>query len=226
MPFSARGKTKENLVFVAINDFLYFGFKSKNLSSLPGISASDISALGHLQISGVSDGKIRILGASAPKPPKVSKKIENATPGQQQSVSTYCGYDSLIDAEVVGWRLIKGRQLVALKAVNDFRGSLTAIAKLTDGSLYCFPMNRDDFASYGLELGLKSALDITTESQRKQLVSGASIPYPGRASKILSVKSRFSSFFSSANQTDIAALGYDILSEERIIDSGTVPFFR
>lgn len=225
MPSYTRGKKRPNLVFVLINDFLYFGFKSKDLTTITGVSTSDISALGHIPEGSTFGGKIKIIGANAPTPPKVSKKIPNATVEQQKTVSTYCDYSSLDDAQVLGWNLIKTKQSVNLRSLNVNRSSLTAIAELGDGSFYCFPMNRDDFESYGADLGLQSATGITTESERKRLVSGCSIPYPGKASKLLAGKSTFSSFFATSKADDLLSLGYSIESEEIIIDPGTVPFF-
>lgn len=218
-----RGKKRENLVFVLINDLVYFGFKPKDLSSLMGITTSDITALGHVAVSAAVAGKIRIIGSQAPKPPRVSKKISGASVGQQRSVSTFCAYPSIATAQGAGWNLTKSRRSVTLRASSTDRPSLTAIAKLGDTSLYCFPMNKADFELYGTELGLESAATITTEAERKKLVSGASIPYPGRASKLLAGGSTFSSFFTTSKQGDVSTAGYDILSEEKIIATGVAP---
>ncbi|WGV25970.1 hypothetical protein [Halotia branconii] len=212
-----RGKKRPNLVFVLVNDAMYFGFKPKDLSSLTGVSTSDVTALGHVAASAVVAGKIMIIGAQAPKPPRVTKKISGATVGQQQTVSTYCAYPSITTAQAAGWNLTKSRRGVSLRASSAARGSLTAIATLSDGSLYCFPMNKADFEAYGTELGLTGSATITSETERKKLVSGSSTPYPGRASKLLENGSTFSSFFSTTKQGDAAQAGYDIVSEERVI---------
>ncbi len=220
MPSYTRGKTRPTLVFVAINDLLVFGFKPKDISSLTGVSASDVTALGHQAVSAVAAGKIRVIGSQAPKPPRVGKRLSGAAVGQQQSVSTYCSYTSISAAQAAGWNLIKGRRSVSLKASNASRPSLTAIATLSDGSLYCFPLNKADFDSYASELGLESATTVTTDTERKKLVSGSSTPYPGRASKLLAGSSTFSTFFSTSKQGDVSTAGYDILSEERVIATG------
>lgn len=217
MPSYTRGKTRPTLFFVAINDLVVYGFKPKDISTLSGVTAGDITALGHQAASAVAAGKIRVIGSQAPKPPRVGKRITTAAVGQQQTVSTFCAYSSLASAQTAGWTLIKNRRSVTLRASSTSRGSLTAIATLGDGSLYCFPMNKADYDTYGVDLGLTTAISITTEAERKKLVSGASIPYPGKASKIVGINSRFSSFFSTDKQGDISAAGYDILSEERII---------
>lgn len=213
-----RGKKRPNTVFVIVNDLMYFGFKPKDLASLPGIAAADITALGHVQPNAVAAGKIKIIGASAPNPPRVMKKT-GATAGQQQSVSTFCGYNNIGLAQAAGWTLTKSRTGVALRSQTSPRQSLTAIAELSDGSLYCFPMNKADFESYGAALGLKNSTTITSDAERNKLVSGASIPYPGRAALLLAGGSTFSSFFSTASQGSVAEAGYDILSEEKVLAS-------
>lgn len=218
-----RGKKRENLVFVLINDLLYFGFKPKDLTSLTGVTASDITALGHVAVSAAVAGKIRVIGSQAPKPPRVQKKISGAAIGQQKSVSTFCAYPSISAAQAAGWSLLKSRKSVTLRASSADRASLTAIATLSDTSLYCFPMNKADYELFGADLGLETASTITTEAERKKLVSGASIPYPGRASKLLAGGSTFSSFFATAQQEAATTAGYDILSEEKVIASGVAP---
>ncbi|MBD2491135.1 hypothetical protein [Aulosira sp. FACHB-615] len=218
MPSYTRGKKRPNLVFVVINNSMFFGFKPKDLTSLPGITTADVTALGHVQPNAVAAGKLKIIGAKAPNPPRVLKKT-GAPTGQQQSVSTFCGYNNIGLAQAAGWTLSKSRTGVSLRAPNSPRQSLTAIAELSDGTLYCFPMNKADFESYGAALGLKNSTNITTDTERSKLVSGASIPYPGRAAILLPSGSTFSSFFSTGSQGSASEAGYDILSEEKILAS-------
>lgn len=221
MPSYTRGKKRENLIFVLVNDLMYFGFKPKDISSLTGVSSSDIIALGHVQPSAVAAGKIRVIGAQAPKPPRVTKKLSGATVGQQKTVSTYCAYPNIGLAQAAGWNLTKGRRGVSLRASNASRSSLTAIATLSDGSLYCFPMNKADFEAYGAELGLDSSTKVTSDAERNKLVSGSSTPYPGRAAKLLTDGSTFSSFFTTSKQGDASEAGYDIVSEEKVLASSS-----
>lgn len=212
-----RGKKRPTLFFVIVNDLMYFGFKPKDIAALPGVSASDVTALGHVGANAVGAGRIRIVGAKAPKPPRVTKKLSGN--GGQQTVSTYCGYNNIGLAQAAGWSMTKGRSSVTLRSPTAPRQSLTAIAKLGDDSLYCFPMNKSDFESYGAELGLVNSTTITSDTERHKLVSGASIPYPGRASKLLANGSTFSSFFATAKQGDVVEAGYDIITEEKILAS-------
>ncbi|PHJ60235.1 hypothetical protein VF14_11645 [Nostoc linckia z18] len=220
MPSYTRNKKREDVIFVAVNSVIRFGWKSKDLASVSGISQSDLTNdLGHTAQNAVTgSGLILVIGAQAPKPARVTKRLSNATVGQQQSISTFCAHDKLATALGKGWNLSKNRRSVTLRALSASRGSLTAIAKLSGDIHYCFPMNKADFEAYGSELGLESATNIT-DTERNKLVSGSSKPRPGRASKQLSDGSTFSSFYSTA--TDVSAVGYDILSEEIVLAVAT-----
>lgn len=213
MPAFTRGKKRDQLVFVSVSDLVWFGFKSKDLTSLPGISSSDLTAIGHTLIDTATGFKI--LGAKSPQPARVKKKLANASVGQQQSVSTFCGHNKLTAASAAGWNLSQNKRSVQLRAANASRGTLTAIATLSDLSGYCFPISKADFDQFGAELGLKSASSITNDLERNRLVFGSSTPYPGRAVKQLAGGSSFSTFFST--NTDVLAAGYEILSEERVL---------
>lgn len=219
----ARNKKRTDLIFTACNQYLYYGFKPKDLVSFAGINADDILALGHLQSTSIPEGGLRIIGAKSPKPPRVKKKIPNATVGQQQSVSTYCGFDKIATAQAKGWTLIENRKTVNLAPPLVNTGSLTAIATLSNSSLYCFPMNKADFDEFGSTLGLKSSIQITSELLRGKLVSGCTSPKPGKALKQLPNNSTFISFYSDAKQDDLQSDGWLIKSQEIILESGT-PF--
>ncbi|BAZ50507.1 hypothetical protein NIES4103_31230 [Nostoc sp. NIES-4103] len=221
MPSYTRNKKRENLVFVAVNPIIRFGWKVKDLAAISGISSADLTNdLGHIAENAVTgSGIILVVGAQAPKPARVTKKIANAAVGQQQSISTFCAHDKLGTAIKKGWNVTKNRNSVTLRASNPSRPSQTAIASLSDNSLYCFPMNKADFEAYGAELGLVPASGISgTESDK--LVSGSSKPRPGRASKILSDGSSFSSFYSTSTKKAVIDAGYDILSEELVLTVG------
>ncbi|QMS87308.1 hypothetical protein HUN01_06815 [Nostoc edaphicum CCNP1411] len=218
MPSYTRNKKREDVIFVAVNPVVRFGWKSKNLASISGISQTDLTTdLGHTAQSAVTgSGLILVIGAQAPKPARVTKRISNATVGQQQSVSTFCAYDKLATALGKSWNLSKNRRSVTLRASSAQRGSLTAVATLSDGSLYCFSMNKADFEAYGAELGLEHSETISN-TERNKLVSGSSKPRPGRASKQLTDGSNFSSFYSTSMAENVSTAGYDILSEEIVL---------
>lgn len=211
------------MAFVGINQYLYFGFKPKDLTSFPSVSTEDITALGHILTSAIPEGGLRIIGANAPKPPKVTKKIANATIGQQRTISTFCGYDKLLTAQAKGWNLTKGKLSVTLRPASANRNSLTAIAILSNSIHYCFPMSKADFDSFGADLGLKSPAQITSTVDQLKFVSGSTSPKPGKASKKLEDGSMFSSFYSDAKESDLIGAGWNILSQENVLESG-VPF--
>lgn len=218
-----RGKKREDLVYVLVNAAMYYGWKRKDISSLSGIAESDLTNIGHLKAEGatLTAGNVIVIGAKSPQPARVTRRIANATVGQQQTVSTFCAHDKLAAALSAKWNVAQSRKGVTLRAPNANRSSVTAIATLSDGSKYCFPMNKADFDSFSAELGLESATVITTDTERNKLVAGSSRPKPGRASKLLDDGSSFSSFFSTDKQGDILEAGYAILSEEIVIATGT-----
>jgi hypothetical protein len=216
-----RGKKREVVIFVAVNEIMRFGWKPKDLSSITGISATDLADLGHTRQEALTGtGLILVVGCQKPKPPRVTRKIATASVTQQQSVSTFCAYDKLATAVGKNWNLSKNRSSVTLRAPSSNRRSVTAIASLSDNSLYCFPMNQADFDSYAAELGLENATTISS-SERNRLVSGSSKPRPGRASKQLADGSFFSSFFSTSLSQQVSSAGYDILEEELVLKLGS-----
>lgn len=81
-------------------------------------------------------------------------------------------------------------------------------------------MNKADFEAYGSELGLQTSTTISA-SEKNRLVSGSKTPRPGRASKLLTDGSTFSSFFSTSVLQQVAEAGYDILEEEIVLVKGS-----
>lgn len=219
MPVYTRGVKRDQIVYVPVNAVILYGFSAKNIGSIQGVSAADVTALGHLTPTAADavSGGILILGANAPKPARVVKKITGAAITAQASVSTFCSYTKIADAQTAGWRLAKGRTSVSLQAGSTFKRSLSAIATLSNGALYVFPMNAADFATHGQALGLAAAASITTETERNKLIRGTTIPRPGKA--VLDVTSDTSTgTFSSFCSSDAALTGgYSRVSDEVII---------
>lgn len=225
MPAYTRGQKRDTMIFVAVNTSIRFGWKSKDLSAVTGITSTDITNLGHQKQSALTGtGLILVVGAQSPKPARVTRKLSGASVGQQQSVNTYCAHDKLAAALGAGWNLAKPSRGVTIRGASADRAGLTAIATLSDGSKYCFPMNKTDFDSYKTPLGLETAATITTATERAKLVSGCSKPRPGKAALQLAGGSTFSSFFSTAKMGDLLGAGYDVLAEEVVLvlaSSGT-----
>lgn len=223
MPSYTRNVKRDNLVFVPCNTKIHYGFKTKDLSALGGVSSADVTALGHLSASAATAvaGAILVIGASAPKPPRVKKAISNAAAGAQKSVSTFCSKTGLGVALSAGWSLVNQGVTVSLRAASAQSGSISAIATLSNGAKYVFPMNKADFDAYGAALGLESSTDITTTTERDSLVRGSSTPKPGKASKILDGGGTFSSFYTDG--TNVATAGFNILNDELVIAAAPAP---
>lgn len=219
MPSYTRGKKREALTFVAVNTKILYGFKTKDLASIGGVSSSDLTALGHLTATAANaqSGKILVVGAGAPKPPRVTKKLPNAAAGTQGSVSTFCANSALSTALAAGWSLAKQGRGVMLKAASSSRATLTVIATLSNGAKYAFPMNKADFDQYGSQLGLESSAAITTTAEKDSLVRGSTVPRPGKASIELADGSVFSTFFSTT--ANLATVGFSELSEEVVLNT-------
>jgi hypothetical protein len=88
------------------------------------------------------------------------------------------------------------------------------------GIYYAFPMNSADFSTYGSDLGLESAASITTDAEISRVVTGSSIPRPGRANKELTNGS-ISAFYNPAKKSDLQqpTAGWRIQSAARLSDT-------
>ncbi|HEY9657737.1 MAG TPA: hypothetical protein V6C65_04670 [Allocoleopsis sp.] len=224
MPAYTRGVQRDKLTYVRVNSALFYGFKTKDLAAVAGVSSTDLTTyLGHVSAQAVTASDLLCLGANAPKPPRVTKRIANAGATAQGSVSTFCAYDKIGAATNNGWTLSKPGSFVGLSSSGR---TITAVVEITpNGVLYAFPMNAGDFQAYGAELGLKSAASITTESELRRLVRGASLPKPGRAAKALPGGS-ISSFYDPANLADLQqpTSGWRIQTAVRTLTgAGTTP---
>jgi len=218
-----RGKLRDQLLFVGLNDLLYYGFKSKDASAIPGVSSADLIALGQTAAANIADNSTKILVFSphSPKPPRYRKTLGNAA-GQQQSFSSFCGHQARGTALAAGFTPVprSGRK-VSLRATPGPKGTMiSAVAEMENGALYVWPMDSADFGEVGSELGLKSAASITTDAEKKKLIvaPGAGMK-PGRAQKQLA-NGTISSFYSFG--ANVAASGWSQVSEENLgIDTYT-----
>lgn len=199
MPTFTRGIKRDQTKYVLVNPSLYYGFRTKDLSAVPGVTAGDLTALGH--VDAPAGGLASCFGANAPKPPRVSKALASTGPEQQASISSFCAYDQLAAALGAGWNLAKDGRAVGLR--NTARTVTAVIAIDTAGPYYCFPMNAADFASYATELGLLSSSSMTTAVEQELLVRGASYPKPGRAMKELESGATVNSFYSPEKLADL-----------------------
>ncbi|MBD1917167.1 MULTISPECIES: hypothetical protein [Cyanophyceae] len=212
-----RGQVRDTLTFVRVNARFMYGWKTVDLAARTGISAADIKGqLGHMTPAEALAGANRLMvtGANSPKPARVVKRDRTAPISQPGSTSTYIAFDKLAAATTAGWTLAKGARGVRLTASVDGRRSMTAVAELSNGLLYAFPLNRVDFERAGAALGLQAAAQITTLIERQSLVTG-SRSKPGRAS-IEDGGGVFSTFYSTDAQDAVVAAGYNLETEEFI----------
>lgn len=199
MPAYTRGKKRDVTTYVKANATLFYGFRTKDLSSIGGVTAADLTALGH--VVALPANSVSCFGANAPKPPRVTKRLTSAGPTAQGSVSTFCDYNRLSNALAAGWSLAKDGRGVGLRNTGK---TVTAVVEIgTNGVLYSFPMNQGDFALYAAELGLKSAASLTTSAEQNRLVRGSTYPKPGRAIKDLGNGSRITTFYDPAKLSDL-----------------------
>jgi hypothetical protein len=223
MPSYTRGRARDVLTYVAVNTKLFYGFKTKDLSAIAGVSAGDLtSQLGHVSPAAVAAGGLLCLGANAPKPPRVTKKIANAVASAQGSVSTFCAYNRLAQATAGGWVLSKQGREVGLR--TDGR-SITALVEIApNGVLYAFSMNRADFDAFGQELGLQSAASMTTTAEIDRIVFASSMPKPGRATKAVA-NGTVSTFYDPAKKADLQqpTSGWRVSTAARLLTAAAAP---
>jgi len=206
-----RGQARDQLTFVAVNAKFHYGWKTVDLAARTGISAADIKTqLGHLTPSEALAvaGRIMVTGANSPKPARVTKRDLTAPISQPASTSTFLAYNKLAAATTAGGTLAKNARGVKLTANVDGKRSVTAIAELSNGLLYCFPLNRVDFDRVSAVLGLQSAAQITTAAERQSLTTG-SRSKPGRVS-IEDSGGIFSTFYSTDAEDAAIAAGYNV----------------
>src|SRR6056300_1499980 len=108
MPASTRGVKRDQLRFVKVNEFMYYGFKTTNLAASLGVTEADLNTdLGHETIETTAAGLFKCTGANSPKPARYGKKFPNAAIGQRASITTFCAYDKSAAAAAGGWSLVK-----------------------------------------------------------------------------------------------------------------------
>lgn len=217
MPSYTRGEERDVLTYVRVNSatsIYHYGWKAKDISKETDISEADLLALGHIKRGSLPQGSVYTLRAQSPKPGRATKRIrKNPGPGEKGSVSTFYGAGFLSAALGAGWSGVKRPKSVSLKNKARY---VTAIAKLSNGSHYVFPMNKTDFVAYKAALGLLEPQQITTTQERESLVRGCSIPRPGRVSKDIGNGQEFSSFFSTDAEDAALAAEFGVVEREYI----------
>lgn len=215
MPSYTRGLERNILTFVALNPVFFYGWKTIDLAARTGISAADLTnQLGHVNAATASAnaGAILVTGANSPKPARVTRKDPAAPVSAPASTSTYIAYDTANVATAEGWTLSTPARGVKLTGNVDGKRSITAIAELSNGALYCFPLNKADFTTHATALGLQDATSVGSTNERQRLVTGSKTK-PGVAS-IEAGGGLFSTFYSSASSDTALAAGFNLESDE------------
>lgn len=216
MAASQRGQARNEITFVRINDILLYGWKTKDLSAISGVSASDLAnQLGHLTAANAAAiaNRIMVTGANSPKPARVTRRNPGAATSQQGSVSTFVAFDKMAAANAGGWSGAKRGRGVNLRANVPGVRTVTAVAELSNGLLYAYPLNKDDYDLVGDSLGLQSAAQISS-LEAKKLATGCRTK-PGTAA-IADNGGALSTFFSTDARDSAMTAGFSILQDEFI----------
>lgn len=218
MPSYLRNKKRDVLTFVKANaNNVYYGWNAKDITSLPGITTTDIAALGHLAATSAKaiSGSLCVLGAKAPRPPRVKKILaaNTTSPDVQESASTFCGYDKLSTALTENWKPAgRGRGVAARQTSR----SITAAAAISfGGSLvgyYLFPMNASDALLPEVALlGLQFAGTTLSAAEIAKGFSASSYPKPAKVILTRSDGSNISTFCSFDKITDAISGGWAVI---------------
>lgn len=220
MPGYTRGQTRENLRFVLINPVFAYGWKTKDLAAAVGVSEADLTTqLGHMDAVAAAAvaNVVMVTGANSPKPARVVKRIQGATTAQAASIGTFLAHDKLAAANAGGWSLTKRGRGVRLTGNVTGKRSVTAVAELSNGLQYAFPLNKTDFDLVSADLGLQSAAQIS-DVEAAKLVSG-SRSKPGVAA-IEDEQGTLSTFFSTASREAALTAGFSIINDEYVEYAG------
>ena len=217
MPSYTRGENRDLLTYVRIGtgaSNVFYGFSTKEFSNEQNVSEADVLALGHYEALDLPQGALYFLRSQSPKPGRMKKSIRrNPGPGQKASVSSFYGAGSVQAAMKAGWKIIKRPRGVSLSSTARY---VKALCPMSNGLMYCFPMNRNDFDLYSGLLGLQTPATITNNQERLRLVQACSFPRPGRASIKTNEGAEFSSFFAYNAYENLIQQEWKILEEELI----------
>lgn len=208
MPSYTRGFTRDDIVFAKTKSAIWHGFKPKNISSIPGVTEADVTALGWKPIGQVPAAGYPVIGANSPKPQRVIKILnKRANANQQRSLSTFVSEDSIVTAQGAGWELTGFAR--GSRGGATLRGENVGAEIGPGGGIYVFWMNLTDAVAYAALLGLKRPADFGAD-ERRFAFSGASRPRPAKMGKIINEATggTFSSFVSYDNEDNALEAGF------------------
>lgn len=212
-----RGRLRDQLTFVQVNGKLLYGWKAPELATGAGITAADlVNGLGHLNAAAAAGiaGGIMVTGANSPKPAKATKTFRGASAAQRGSCSTFVAFNKTAAAAALGFSVSKPSRGVSLQAPAAARRTFTGVVELSNGLLYCQPIDRvDGTPERRAELGIQIASEIT-EAERVRLITGSKSK-PARV-RIFADDGYLSMPCSTAFLDDASAAGWSVAQQEMI----------
>lgn len=223
MPISTQGRKRDKPTIVQATTSIFYLFNAADLAAIPGVSNTDVTALGHLAPGSGGAGTITVAGAKAPKPARFRKRLTGTAdnPLSQESIVTFGNGTSSAGtaaAAQAGWRMIepprevsfgdttKGKN-VAVKLTNGVyvvRNVPTSLATSENATLLGWDMT---LSATTLAKAVRAAKDMKCATVRKRLSSGATITLPCKKTKL----------------EDAYAAGYKKGNSEFIGDSNVIP---
>jgi hypothetical protein len=172
------GRVRDTIWGVKVGPKIIYAWKGSSdpTQGVAGISDEDLIAdLGLINISEAKpSGFIVVMGANAPKPPRLSKKGTNG-----DSVTTFCDPAKFSNALRKGYSIAsRGRS----RGVTGSAQKDTAVVEIY-GLLYCWPAYPSLFTAGGGELATlcgieKATTKITSAAETARVVFGTSRPRP------------------------------------------------
>jgi hypothetical protein len=219
-----RGVKRDKRIAVKVSTIqkLFYEFRTKDFSAATSISAADLSTIGHIALgdegdnTAIGQGSILLINCNSPRPPRVSKKLARPSGNSQaarrapNSASTFCAVDKVKAATAAGWR-VQDRGLAP--GVGSTPKSIITGARLSNGLIYVFPLERASYSIAKEPLGLIDPETINNESERARLIRACTAPRPGKATKNFPDGSTLTTFYSSgAPLTDFRSLYQELLT--------------
>lgn len=197
MPLSALGKPKDIKTIVKATPNIYYAFKAKDYASLPGITAADLTALGHAAPGTASAGSIVVTTPKAPKPARFRKKLSGSDLTQNYASTFGDGVTaaSILAATTAGWEMITPARTVSF---GPSAKSKNIAIKLSNGvyvvrHVPTVDATTENATLFGWELTLSPALinkairgakRMRAATVQKPLASGGIKTFPCRLTKI------------------------------------------
>jgi len=221
MPTSTLGKKHENEIIVKATPNIFCYYRVRDYAAIPGVTAGDLTAVGHQAIGSNGAGTIVVAGANAPKPARFRKKLSgtNEVPTTQEYLTVVGnGVDAaqITTAAQAGWRITTPYRLcsfgdsaksknVAIQLSNGVyavRHVATASATEENATLFGWQLTMSDTLLKKAVRGSHTARPAIV----KKAVNGGLMSLPCKATKI----------------ADAQAAGWRLSSPEFISDPSVI----